>query len=195
MCVSFMDLLEELDVGDPFLVIGNDSRGQPQGSPNNQGETHLFANNKTQTYSQIIKCTPAQSRCGDRGSPRPRQPQQPIKWSALAPLGQISTSLEGLGAVPPKLCLARGLDAPRAKLRLARGLDAPRAKLRLARGLDAPSGETPPRSRAGRPLRRNSALLEGWMPPRAKHHLTRGRPGLVAPVPTPPMGELNALTM
>jgi hypothetical protein len=24
MCVSFMDVLEELDVGDPFLVIGND---------------------------------------------------------------------------------------------------------------------------------------------------------------------------
>jgi hypothetical protein len=24
MCIGFMDLLEELDVGDPFLVIGND---------------------------------------------------------------------------------------------------------------------------------------------------------------------------
>jgi hypothetical protein len=24
MCVSFVDLLEELDVGDPFLVIGDD---------------------------------------------------------------------------------------------------------------------------------------------------------------------------
>jgi hypothetical protein len=23
MCISFMDLLEELDVGDPFLVIGD----------------------------------------------------------------------------------------------------------------------------------------------------------------------------
>jgi hypothetical protein len=24
MCVSFMDLLEELDVGDPLLVVGDD---------------------------------------------------------------------------------------------------------------------------------------------------------------------------
>jgi hypothetical protein len=24
MCINFMDLLEELDVGDPFLVVGND---------------------------------------------------------------------------------------------------------------------------------------------------------------------------
>jgi hypothetical protein len=45
-------------------------------------------------------------------SPLPRQPQRPIKRSAPAPLGQISTSLEGSGAVPPKLHFARGLDAP-----------------------------------------------------------------------------------
>jgi hypothetical protein len=64
-----------------------------------------------------------QSRHGDR-SPRPWQPQRPIKRSAPAPLGRNSASLEGTSAVP--------------------------LKLHLARGLAAPSGETPPHSRLSR---------------------------------------------
>jgi hypothetical protein len=39
---------------------------------------------------------------------------------------------------------------------------------------DAPSGKLPPRSRAGRPLGRISASLEGWTPPRANLRLARG---------------------
>jgi hypothetical protein len=53
--------------------------------------------------------------------------------------------------------------------------------------------ETPPRSRAGRPLERNSATLEGWMPPRVGHRLARGPRGSASPAPTP-TGALNALT-
>jgi hypothetical protein len=43
-----------------------------------------------------------------------------------------------------------------------------------ARQADAPSGKLPPRSRAGRPLGRISASLEGWTPPRANLRLARG---------------------
>jgi hypothetical protein len=49
-----------------------------------------------------------------------------------------------------------------------------RRKLYLTRRLDAPSGVTPSRSRAVRPLGRNSASLEGWTPPLAKLRLARG---------------------
>jgi hypothetical protein len=65
-----------------------------------------------------------------------------------------------------------------------------------------PSGETPLRSRgpapyhqnsahprAGRPLGRNSASLEGWTPPRAKLRLARG---LCAPsIESPPRSRLS----
>jgi hypothetical protein len=43
-----------------------------------------------------------------------------------------------------------------------------------AAGPSTPSGENPPLSRAGRPLGRNNASLEGWTPPRAKLCLARG---------------------
>jgi hypothetical protein len=69
-----------------------------------------------------------------------------------------------------------------------------RANLCLARGLDAPSDESPPRSRAGRPIGRVSASLEGWTPHRASLRLARGHPELKAPAPTPPTRALNALT-
>jgi hypothetical protein len=59
--------------------------------------------------------------------------------------------------------------------------------------LNAPSGESPPRSRDGRPLGRISASLEGRTPPRANLRLARGRPELVTPAPTPPTKALNAL--
>jgi hypothetical protein len=104
-------------------------------------------NNKNTNELTNCKLHLTQSRPGDR-SPRPWQPQRPIKQSAPAPLGRNSASLEGPGAVLPKL--------------------------RLARGLDAPSGETPPRSRAGRPLGRHSASLEGYTHPRAGLCLARG---------------------
>jgi hypothetical protein len=81
----------------------------------------------------------------------------PSKQSAPAPLGQNSASLEGPGAVTPKL--------------------------RLARGLDAPSGETPPRSRAGRPLGRDSASLEVYAHPRVGLRLARGSRGSAATGP------------
>jgi hypothetical protein len=54
--------------------------------------------------------------------------------------------------------------------------------------------ETPSRSRAGRPLGRDSASLEGHARPRASLHLARGSRGSAAPAPIPPTGALNALT-
>jgi hypothetical protein len=54
------------------------------------------------------------------------------------------------------------------------GPSTPREKLRFTRGAQLRTTEIPPRSRAGRPLRQNSASLEGWTPPRAKLRLARG---------------------
>jgi hypothetical protein len=50
----------------------------------------------------------------------------------------------------------------------------PRAKLCFARRAQHRTAGTPPRSRAGRPLGRDSASLEGWTPPRARLRLARG---------------------
>jgi hypothetical protein len=69
--------------------------------------------------------------------------------------------------------------------RQAAGPGTPRANLRLARGDQHRTTETSPRSRAGRPLGRNSTSLEGWTPPRANLRLSRGRPELATPTPTP----------
>jgi hypothetical protein len=55
-----------------------------------------------------------------------------------ATLGRNSASLEGYGAAP--------------------------VQLRLARGSVAPSSEVPSRSRVRRPLERDSASLGGWTP-------------------------------
>jgi hypothetical protein len=60
---------------------------------------------------------------------------------------------------------AASLGTSRANFRLARGPGAVPRNLRLARGPDAPSGEPLPRSRAGRPLGRTFASLEGGTPP------------------------------
>jgi hypothetical protein len=70
----------------------------------------------------------------------------------------------------------------------------PRVRFRLTRGLDAPSGKIPPRSRAGHPLARGSASLEGWSPPWASLRLTQGPHGLAAPVPAPLTGAFNVMT-
>jgi hypothetical protein len=66
---------------------------------------------------------------------------------------------------------AASLDTPRANFRLARGLGVAPRNLRLARGLDAPSGESPPRSRARRPLGRISSSLEVAPSSRPPHPL------------------------
>jgi hypothetical protein len=50
----------------------------------------------------------------------------------------------------------------------------PRAKLRFARGTQRRTNDTPPRSRVGRPLERDSASLEGQTPPRVRLRLARG---------------------
>jgi hypothetical protein len=111
----------------PVVVVGDSHNG-----PLIIGKNPFFRKNNKNT-NELMNCKlhPTQSRPGDR-SPRPWRPHWPIKRSAPAPLRRNSASLEGPGAVPPKL--------------------------RLARGLDAPSGETPPLSRARCPLGRNSYL-------------------------------------
>jgi hypothetical protein len=63
------------------------------------------------------------------------------------------------------------------------GPSTPRAKLRLARGARRRNTETPPRSRAGRPLGRDSASLEGYAHPRAGLRLARGSRGSAATGP------------
>jgi hypothetical protein len=63
---------------------------------------------------------------------------------------------------------------PQANLRFARGPGATPRNLRLARGLDASSGESPPRSRARRSLRRIYTSLEGLTPSRANLRPARG---------------------
>jgi hypothetical protein len=129
------------------------------GSPKNRGKPISFANNKTETTTQIIKH--ARDNHGTvAGAHGPGGLSGPPEQSAPAPLGRNSISLEGHCAVL--------------------------TRLRLARGPDAPSGETPPRSRAGRPLGRVSASLDGRTPPRASLRLARGSHGLAAPATTPP---------
>jgi hypothetical protein len=99
----------------------------------------------------------------------------------LATLGRNSASLEGYGAAPVQLYLARGPVAP--------------------------SGEVPPRSRVGRPLDRDFASLgagrplergpvsiESQAPPRASLRPARGHHGPATSIPTPPAGAFNALT-
>jgi hypothetical protein len=140
----------------------NMCRGQPQGSPDNRETPISSQNNKITNELTNCKLHIAQSWPGDRRSPRPRQPQRPIKRSAPAPLGRNSASLEGPGVVPPKLRIARGLDTPS-------GETPPRSKPSRARGPSGfqpghPSSRTPPRSRAIRTLGRISASLEGCAP-------------------------------
>jgi hypothetical protein len=61
-----------------------------------------------------------------------------------------------------------GRGTPQANLRLARGLGTVPQKLRLARGPGPPSSESTPRSRARRPLGRDSASLEVASDPRRR---------------------------
>jgi hypothetical protein len=114
---------------------------------------------------------------------RARQTHTPTAHQTigLATLGRNPASLEGYGAAP--------------------------IQLRLARGPVAPSGEVPPRSRVGRPLERVSSSLgagrplergpvsiESRAPPRASFCLARGHHGPTASIPAPPAGAFNALT-
>jgi hypothetical protein len=95
--------------------------GTAIGVPKTPGENPFsFANNKTQTNSQIINH--AQDKHDPMaGTHGPGNLSGPPERSAPAPLGRNSASLEGHSAVP--------------------------TELRLVRGLGAPSAETPPRSR------------------------------------------------
>jgi hypothetical protein len=70
----------------------------------------------------------------------------------------------------------------------------PRAKLHFARGIRHHTDKTPPRSRTGRPLGRDSTSLKGWTPPRARLRVARGSHGLSAPTPAPPTVAFNVLT-
>jgi hypothetical protein len=143
-----------------WLVGGVDFVGDSHKGPIITGENPISSqNNKNTNELTNCKLHLAQSRPGDRRSPRPRQPQWPTKWSASALLGRNSASLEGPGAEPPKI--------------------------RLARGLVAPLGESPPRSRGPAPYHQNSASLDGWTPPRMNLRLARGRPELAGLAPTP----------
>jgi hypothetical protein len=100
-----------------------------------------------------------------------------------------------------------GRGTPRANLCLARGLGAAPQKLRLAQGPDAPSGESPPCSRARRPLGRDSASLEAASDPRRRTYspdqsikcsgtpralLSNANPSHVGPL-TPPGNHIPAL--
>jgi hypothetical protein len=128
----------------------------------------------------------ALTRPGDRRSPRPRQPQRPIRQSVPAPLGRNSASLEGPGAVLPKPRLARGLDAPS-------GETLPRSRPSRACGPSGflpgrPSSRTPPRSR-DRTLGWISASLEGYTHPRAGLRFALG--GLAGPLPPRPLPRLK----
>jgi hypothetical protein len=116
-----------------FVSRSRHNVGDSHKGPLITGEKPISSqNNKNTNKLTHCKLHLTQSRPDDT-SPRPWQPQRPIKRLAPAPLGRNSASLEGPGAVLPKL-------------RLARGLDDPRVRLRLARGLCAPSGGSPPHS-------------------------------------------------
>jgi hypothetical protein len=124
-------------------TVGDSHRGPPK----NRGKNPFsFANNKTHMNSQIINH--AQDNHGPvAGAHGPGNLSGPPEWSAPAPLGRNSGLLEGHNTVLTELRLARGMDAPS-------GETPPRSRA------GRPSGETPPRSRAGRPLGRDSASLE-----------------------------------
>jgi hypothetical protein len=87
------------------------------------------------------------------------------------------------------------------------GYGAAPVQIRLARGSVAPSSEVPSRSRVRRPLEWDSTSLGGWTPPRsrpsldrepsdprASFHLARGDHGPAAFIPAHPAGAFNALT-
>jgi hypothetical protein len=100
-----------------------------KGPLNNQGKPTYIRKKQTQTCAKQTHGPTAHQTIG------------------LATLGRNSASLEGYGAAP--------------------------VQLRLARGPVAPSGEVPPRSGAGRPLERDSSSLGGWTAPRARPRLDR----------------------
>jgi hypothetical protein len=89
-----------------------------------EGKPIFFSNNENTNELTQHKTRPRQSQTSGRG-PRSWRPPRPTKTVSPSP-PRNSISLEG------HIVVLTGL--------------------RLARGLDAPSGETPPRSRVGRPL-------------------------------------------
>jgi hypothetical protein len=132
----------------------------------------------------------AESRPGDRGSPRPQATS--ATHQAVGP-GTPRVKLRlarGARAVPPKLRLARGLDTPS-------GETLPRSRPSRACGPSGfqpghPSSRTPPRSRAIRTLKLIPVSLE--CAPSGGSPLRSGSRGFATPAPTPPTEALNALT-
>jgi hypothetical protein len=74
------------------------------------------------------------------------------------------------------------------------GYGAAPVQLRLARGPVAPLGEVLSRSRLGRPLEQGPVSIESQAHPRANFRLARGHHGPAASIPAPLAGAFNALT-
>jgi hypothetical protein len=97
------------------------------------------------------------------------------------PLGQNSAPLEGYGAAPVQICLARGSVAPSSEVP---------SRSRVGR---PPSG-TPLRSEAGRPPRAGPRLDRGPNAPSSEFPPRSRALRAPAPVPAPSAGAFNALT-
>jgi hypothetical protein len=100
-----------------------------------------------------------------------KQSHRPTARQTIGPatLGWNPAPLEGYGAAP--------------------------VQIRLARGSDAPSSGAPPRSGGWTPPHaRGPASVEGRAPPRASFRLARGDHRPAASIPAPPAGAFNALT-
>jgi hypothetical protein len=122
----------------PLLSGRTLCRGYPWGSPNNREKTHFSQNNKTQTNSQTVNCTPHNHGLVT-GAHGPGNLSGPPSGRSQHPSGE--TPLR-----------SRGTTSYRRNSASLEGWTPPWVKLRLTQGLDAPSGETPPRLRAARPL-------------------------------------------
>jgi hypothetical protein len=124
-------------------IVGDGHRGLL----NNRGKPiFLSQTTKHKRTHNTIKCV-QDDRGPVAGAHGPGGLSGPPEQTGPTPLGRNSVSLEQYGTTL--------------------------IKLRLARGLDAPSGETPPRSRAGPPLVRDSASLEALVGSPLPHLLPR----------------------
>jgi hypothetical protein len=134
----------------------------------NRGNPLKLVKNKTQTNLN----TRTKRTCGSTA----RQTIGP------ATPGRNLAPLEGYGAAPVQIRLARGSVAPSSE-HLSRS--------RVGR----PSSGTPPRSGGWTPpLARGPATIENQAPPRASSRLARGVHRPAASIPAPPAGAFNALT-
>jgi hypothetical protein len=126
--------------------LREDCRGQTRG-PLIIERNPFFTNNKTQTNSQNVKYTSRNHGVATGGAHGPGNLSGPSSGRPRHPSGKSS----------PR---SRGPTPYHQNSASLEGWTPPQAKLRLPRGMDAPSGETLPRSRAGR--------LRGETPPRSR---------------------------